>query len=62
MGLTVGGLSLLVAGFGLAKYASADVSAWFDGKELAFGLVFVGVISLSFLLAVRFSRTQPVRA
>lgn len=62
MGLTVGGLSLLVACFGLAKYASADVSAWFDGKELAFGLVFVGVISLSFLLAVRFSRTQPVRA
>ncbi len=62
MGLTVGGLSLLVAGFGFARYASPDVSAWSDGKELAFGLAFVAVIALSFLLALRFARGEPARA
>lgn len=62
MGLTVGGLSLLVAGFGFARYASPDVSAWSDGKELAIGLSFVVVIALSFLLALRLARSEPVRA
>jgi high-affinity nickel-transport protein len=61
MGLAVGGLSLLVAGFGLAKYASPEVGAWADGKELAFGLGFVAVIALSFLLSLRLARA-PVRA
>lgn len=62
MGATVGALSLLVAGFGLAKYAWPDVGAWYDGKELAFGLFFVAVVALSFLLALRLSRGEPARA
>ena len=62
MGLTVGGLSLLVAGFGFARYASPEVSTWSDGKELVFGLSFVVVIALSFLLALRLARSEPVRA
>ncbi len=62
MGLTVGSLSLLVAGFGFARYASPDVSAWADGKELAIGLSFVVVIALSFLLTLRLARSEPVRA
>ena len=62
MGLAVGGLSLLVAGFGFARYASPDVSAWSDGKELALGLSFVAVVALSFLLALRLARSEPVRA
>jgi high-affinity nickel-transport protein len=62
MGLAVGGLSLLVAGFGLVKYASPEVSAWSDGKELAFGLGFVAVVALSFLLAIRLARGEPARA
>ena len=62
MGLMVGGLSLLVAGFGLMKYASPHVSAWSDGKELAFGLTFVGVVALSFLLALKLARGEPARA
>ncbi len=62
MGLTVGGLSLLVAGFGLAKYASPAVGAWSDGKELAFGLGFVTVVALSFLLALRLARGELVQS
>lgn len=56
MGLAVGGLSLLVAGFGIAKYASPEVGAWSDGKELAFGLCFILVVALSFALALRLAR------
>lgn len=62
MGVAVGGLSLLVAGFGLARYASPEVSAWSDGKELAVGLSFVVVVALSFLLALRLARSEPARA
>ena len=62
MGVAVGGLSLLVAGFGLARYASPEVSAWSDGKELAVGLSFVVVVALSFLLALRLARSAPARA
>jgi high-affinity nickel-transport protein len=61
MGMAVGGLSLLVAGFGFARYASPEVGAWSDGKELAFGLAFVAVIALSFLLALKLARSDPVR-
>lgn len=56
MGLAVGGLSLLVAGFGVAKYASPAVGAWSDGKELAFGLSFILVVALSFVFALRLAR------
>jgi high-affinity nickel-transport protein len=62
MGLAVGGLSLLVAGFGVMKYTSPAVSGWSEGKELAFGLSFILVVALSFLLAVRMARGGPVKA
>ena len=51
-----------MAGFGYARYASPEVSAWSDGKELAFGLSFAAVIALSFLLALRLARSEPARA
>lgn len=56
MGLAVGALSLLVAGFGIAKYYSPMVSAWSEGKEMALGLVIVAVVALSFLIALRLAR------
>ena len=61
MGLVVSSLSLLVAGFGAARYLSPAVDAWSDGKELAFGLTVIAVVALSFLLAVRLAR-PPVPA
>lgn len=57
MGLAIGALSLLVAGFGIAKYFSPAVGAWSEGKEMALGLVIVAVVALSFLLALRLART-----
>ena len=56
MGLVVSGLSLLVGGFGAARYLSPAVDAWSDGKELAFGVGVVVLIALSFLLAIRLAR------
>jgi len=57
MGLSVGFLSLLVAGFGMAKYFSPEVGAWSEGKEMVMGLTIVAVVVLSFLLAMRLART-----
>jgi high-affinity nickel-transport protein len=56
MGLVVSGLSLLVGGFGAARYLSPAVDAWSEGRELAFGISVILVIALSFLLAIRLAR------
>jgi high-affinity nickel-transport protein len=53
MSLVVGGVSLLVAAFGVMKLALPVVDAWSEGKELVFGAGVVVVIAGSFLLAVR---------
>ena len=59
MGLVVGGVSLLVAGFGAAKFFSPAVDTWSDGKELVFGCLLVAIIAGSYLCAVRLAR-RPV--
>ncbi len=56
MALTVAGLSLLVAGFGAARYLSPAVDAWSEGRELSFGIGAIAVIALSFLFAMRLAR------
>jgi nickel/cobalt transporter (NiCoT) family protein len=56
MGLVVSGVSLLVAGFGVAKLLSPAVDAWSEGKELGFGLMLMAIIALSFVAAVRLTR------
>jgi high-affinity nickel-transport protein len=56
MGLVVSGISLLVAGFGVAKLLSPAVDAWGEGKELIFGFALVAIIALSFVAAVRLTR------
>jgi high-affinity nickel-transport protein len=56
MGLVVSGISLLVAGFGVAKLLSPAVDAWSEGKELGFGFMLVAIIALSFVAAVRLTR------
>ena len=53
MSLVVGGVSLLVAAFGVMKLALPVVNAWSEGKELVFGAGLVVVIAGSFVLAVR---------
>ncbi len=61
MGLVVSGVSLLVAGFGVAKLLSPAVDAWSEGKELIFGFALVGIIAISFVAAIRLTR-QPAMA
>ena len=56
MGLVVAGVSLLVAGFGAAKFFLPAVDAWSEGKELAFGATIVILIASSYLYAVRLTR------
>ena len=50
------GISLLVAGFGVAKLLSPAVDAWSEGKELIFGFALVAIIAISFVAAVRLTR------
>jgi high-affinity nickel-transport protein len=61
MGLVVAGVSLLVAGFGAAKFFLPTVDAWSDGKELIFGALLLTIIGSSYLVAVRLAR-RPVLA
>lgn len=56
MGLVVASVSLLVAAFGAAKFFSPAVDAWSEGKELAFGVILVGIIAGSYFFAVRMVR------
>jgi high-affinity nickel-transport protein len=58
MGLAVGGLSLLIGVFGIAKYFFPEVSAHTEGRELLMGLAVVGTMATSFFLALRLSRRQ----
>lgn len=56
MGLAVGGASLGVAFFGIARYAVPAIDGWSDGKELVFGLGLIAIIALSFVTAMHLSR------
>ncbi|NMQ29718.1 nickel transporter [Candidatus Accumulibacter phosphatis] len=56
MGLVVGGVSLLVASFGAAKFFSPTIDNWSDGKELVFGCLLIFIIAGSYLFAVRLAR------
>lgn len=56
MGLTVGGLSLLVGLFGMAKVFVPEVGSHTEGRELLMGLAVVGIVAASFHIALRLSR------
>ena len=58
MGLAVGGLSLLIGVFGIARYFFPEVGAHTEGRELLMGLAVVGTMAASFFLALRLSRRQ----
>jgi len=62
MGLAVSILSLGVGTFGLLRCLSPAVGDWSDGKELGAGLLAIGVIALSFAVAVRLARPVVAKA
>lgn len=58
MGLAVGGLSILIGLFGVARYFLPAVSARSEGHELQMGLAVIATLALSFYLALRLARKQ----
>ena len=57
MSLAVGGVSLLIAAFALAKMTLPTVGDWAEGKELIFGAAVIGVVLVSYLIGKRLART-----
>ncbi len=57
--MLVAGSALLVAAFGLSKFASEAIDGWADGKELTFGLLVLGMILGGYALARRLHRAAP---
>ncbi|MBI5899140.1 MAG: nickel transporter [Rhodocyclales bacterium] len=62
MGLTVAAISFAVAGFGLARWLNADISAWYEGKELAVGVAVVALLAASFMAGKLLARDAPANA
>jgi hypothetical protein len=62
MSLAVAGVSLLVAGFGAAKFAIPAVESWSDGKELVLGSVVVLLVLLAFLAGQVLARRPVVES
>jgi len=60
--LVVSGLSLALAGFGIAKYFSPGLDGWTEGAELVAGLSVVAIIAVSFAVSLRLARPVLVRA
>jgi high-affinity nickel-transport protein len=61
MSLVVASLSLMVAGFGVAKLTWPALNAWSEGKELLFGFAVVFVVASSFVLAVWLTRATALK-
>ncbi|MBL8491807.1 MAG: nickel transporter [Rhodocyclaceae bacterium] len=62
MGLMVAAISLSVAAFGLARYLSAGVEGWYEGREMAVGLGVIAAIALSFALGGWLARSTRMAA
>jgi nickel/cobalt transporter (NiCoT) family protein len=60
MSLAVAGVSLLVAGLGLAKMTWPLVDTWSEGKELFFGLTVIALLLASFAVARTLARRPQV--
>ncbi len=57
--MTVSAVSLLVAAFGIGKLISPSVERWSEGKELAFGVLVVLIVAISYLVAQWIARAPP---
>jgi high-affinity nickel-transport protein len=62
MGLTVGGLSILVGLFGIAKYLFPGIAGGSEEHEMLTGLAVIVTVALSFYLAMRLARRQATPA
>lgn len=60
MGLMVAVISFSVAGFGLARWLNADLSYWYQGKELLVGAAVIALLAASFVLGNWLAREAPL--
>jgi high-affinity nickel-transport protein len=58
MGLMVAAISLSVAAFGLARWMRADVSQWYEGRELVVGAGVIVLLAGSFAIGSWLARSQ----
>jgi high-affinity nickel-transport protein len=58
MGLVVAAISLTVAAFGLARWLRADISQWYEGRELMVGLGVIMLLAGSFAIGNWLARSQ----
>ena len=58
LGLAVGGMSLMVAAYGVARLLNPAVDGWSDGKELAIGMGLIVMLAAAFALAIHLGRAQ----
>jgi high-affinity nickel-transport protein len=63
MGLVVAAISFAVAGFGLARWLNADISVWYEGREVYVGSGVIMLLAASFVLGIWLARSaQPAAA
>ncbi|MDA8416672.1 MAG: nickel transporter [Betaproteobacteria bacterium] len=60
MGLSIAGISLLVAFLGVIKITFPSVDIWSEGKGLFLGGIVVALIACSFMSAIWLTRESPV--
>ena len=56
MGLMVAAISFSVAAFGLARWLRADVSQWYEGRELLVGVGVIACLAVSFAVCTWLAR------
>jgi high-affinity nickel-transport protein len=61
LGLTIAGLSLLVASFGVLRLYSPEVSLWSDGRELLVAAAVMMTLLFSFVFSLWLTRDNRVR-
>lgn len=62
MGLGVGAASLLVAAVGVVRQVSSTANEWFDARDLPLGSAVIGVVLVTFVLALRLAGDRHPRA
>jgi high-affinity nickel-transport protein len=60
MGLMVAAISLAVALFGILRWLRADISGWYEGKELLVGLSVMAALGFSYLVAQSLAKNRRV--
>ena len=62
MGLTIAGISFIVALLGIGRLSVPALVAWLEGSELGLGLAIILLVAAAYVVSSRRIRTTPVQA